>query len=96
MKRTAPDARDVAALAASLTFKDIEAAARRLVTLATADDADAGDLLTVLAALAYSREPGLADALYLAARVWAMPFISPANEAADAFVRDAIRGARGK
>jgi hypothetical protein len=101
VKRTHPDANDVAALAAGLKFEDIEAAARRLVLLCAggSDDEPARDLLTVLAALAFSKaypvERELADSLYINARSWLMPYIRPTNDAADVFVCDGIREARG-
>lgn len=89
-KKKPHDGDDIARLAAPLTFKDIEEAAERVVTLCTEGDADARDLLAVLAALAYSREPHLADTLFLKARVWAMPYLTVTNDATDAFVCEAV------
>lgn len=91
-----PDASDLEARAASLTPGEARALcedfARRL---AGRDEEDAADLLTLLTAATFKRDPADREALLLAAQAAFMPMMPGAVAAVDALVSGRLEAWRG-
>jgi hypothetical protein len=87
-KRESPDQ-----AARLLTFKDVEPLLARLALAFSEDEGAIGDLLTILAAAAFS-ELVDADSIYIKMRDAAMCYVLEASEAIDEFTARNILAAR--